>query len=110
MADRAEVVIVGAGVAGAATAYHLTRAGVRDVVLLEREAAPGAHASGKNAGLIRRVTEDDRWLYHLAQEGADALASPPPDLAPGPLMRVTGSVLLASMSYGRERFWVARDS
>ncbi len=49
----ASVVIVGAGVIGASIAYHLTRKGVRDVVLLER-AAPGAGSTGKNAGGIRQ--------------------------------------------------------
>jgi 4-methylaminobutanoate oxidase (formaldehyde-forming) len=33
---RAQVVIVGGGIAGASTAYHLTKLGVRDVVLLEQ--------------------------------------------------------------------------
>ena len=34
--DTADVVIVGAGFAGAATAYHLTRRGIRNVLVLER--------------------------------------------------------------------------
>src|SRR4030095_4643130 len=33
---QAQVVIVGGGIAGASTAYHLTRLGVADVVLLEQ--------------------------------------------------------------------------
>ena len=32
---HARVVIVGGGIAGCSTAYHLTKLGVRDVVLLE---------------------------------------------------------------------------
>jgi glycine/D-amino acid oxidase-like deaminating enzyme len=34
--DHAQVVIVGGGIAGASTAYHLARLGVTDVVLLEQ--------------------------------------------------------------------------
>ena len=34
---RAEIVIVGGGVVGASIAYHLTKLGKRDVVLLERK-------------------------------------------------------------------------
>ena len=34
--DRAEVVIIGGGIIGCSIAYHLTRLGVSDVVLLER--------------------------------------------------------------------------
>jgi glycine/D-amino acid oxidase-like deaminating enzyme len=46
----ADVAIVGAGIAGIATAYHLTRAGVRAVVLEARTVA--AAASGRNAGFL----------------------------------------------------------
>ncbi len=45
----AEVVIVGAGIAGCSVAYHLARAGWRDVVLLDRgELTSGSthHAAG----------------------------------------------------------------
>jgi glycine/D-amino acid oxidase-like deaminating enzyme len=35
--ETADVVIIGAGFAGAATAYHLTRRGVRNVLVLVRE-------------------------------------------------------------------------
>ena len=46
---RAQVVVVGGGVIGCSIAYHLTRAGVRDVVLLERKeltAGTTWHAAG----------------------------------------------------------------
>jgi glycine/D-amino acid oxidase-like deaminating enzyme len=83
-----EVVIVGAGLAGAATAFHLRRAGVADVVLLEREGVPGVHSSGRNASLLReRVDHPD--LQPMAHEGAAALRSG--DLG---AFRRNGSVLL----------------
>ena len=46
----AEVAIVGAGIAGIATAYHLARAGVKTVVLEARTVAESA--SGRNAGFL----------------------------------------------------------
>jgi glycine/D-amino acid oxidase-like deaminating enzyme len=39
--DSFEYVIIGAGFAGAATAYHLSRRGIGNILLLEQEANPG---------------------------------------------------------------------
>ena len=47
--DRAQVVIIGGGIAGCSVAYHLTKLGWRDVVLLERTqltAGTTWHAAG----------------------------------------------------------------
>lgn len=50
---HAEVVIVGGGVMGASTAYHLALKGCKKVVLLERDPLFGQGATGKCAGGIR---------------------------------------------------------
>jgi sarcosine oxidase subunit beta len=52
-AERAEVIIVGAGVMGASVAFHLTRLGVRDVLILEKSHI-AAGASGKTGALLRQ--------------------------------------------------------
>lgn len=49
----ADVVIVGGGVMGASTAYHLARLGCRSVLLLEKEPFFGVQSTGKCAGGIR---------------------------------------------------------
>ena len=49
----ASVVVVGGGVMGVSTAYHLARRGVRDVVLLERDTFLGHGATGRCAGGVR---------------------------------------------------------
>ncbi len=51
--NTADVVIVGGGVMGASTAYHLAKRGTRDVLLLERQPFFGMEATGKCAGGIR---------------------------------------------------------
>jgi glycine/D-amino acid oxidase-like deaminating enzyme len=51
--STASAVIIGGGVMGASIAYHLAKAGLRDVILLERETFFGQGASGRNAGGIR---------------------------------------------------------
>src|SRR5262252_3179974 len=49
---RADVVVVGGGVNGASTAYHLAARGVRSVLLIERKHL-AAGASGKSGALVR---------------------------------------------------------
>jgi sarcosine oxidase subunit beta len=51
--QRANVVVIGGGVMGASTAYHLAIKGEKDVVLLERQPFFGQGATGKCAGGIR---------------------------------------------------------
>ncbi len=48
----ADVVVIGGGILGAATALHLADAGVPDVVLLEREAALGTQTTAAGAGFV----------------------------------------------------------
>ncbi len=92
--DRADVVIIGGGFAGAATAYQLARIGITDVVLLEREATCGYHASGRNAALARQLVSDDQ-VTELTMRGAAFLREPPPGFSSSPLLDPTGSLLLA---------------
>lgn len=54
MADqRFGVVIIGAGIIGTSIAWHLARAGRRDVAVLEKEASAGLGSTSKAAGGIR---------------------------------------------------------
>ena len=51
--ETADVVIVGGGIVGSSIAYHLTEAGCRDVLVLEREAHQGQGSTGKSMGGVR---------------------------------------------------------
>jgi len=53
MTRTADVVIIGGGCMGASVAYHLTRLGISNVILLEREEQLGAGSTGRNAGGVR---------------------------------------------------------
>lgn len=97
----AEVVIIGAGFAGASTAFHLARRGVRDVVVLERESVPGVHASGRNAALAFTVLSDPDEA-RLAAEGAAFINSPPAGFSETPLFQPYGSLLVASAEPGMQ--------
>jgi len=51
--ERHDVVIIGGGIMGASTAYHLARRGCTDVVVLESGEMFGLGSTGLNAGGIR---------------------------------------------------------
>src|ERR1700685_629446 len=48
--QTAEVVIIGGGIVGSSIAYHLTVAGCKDVLVIERETAQGKGTTGKSMG------------------------------------------------------------
>jgi sarcosine oxidase subunit beta len=52
MADAAEVVVIGGGVMGASTLFHLARLGVRDALLLESTGL-GAGGTGRSLAILR---------------------------------------------------------
>lgn len=49
----ADVVIVGGGVVGSSIAWHLTSAGCRSVIVIERESHQGKGSTGKSMGGVR---------------------------------------------------------
>ena len=53
MSQSAEVVIIGAGIVGSSIAYHLTEAGVKNVLVIERETRQGLGSTGKSMGGVR---------------------------------------------------------
>jgi L-2-hydroxyglutarate oxidase LhgO len=50
--DRAEILIVGAGIIGLTVARELAARGRSDILILEKEEQLGAHASGRNSGVL----------------------------------------------------------
>jgi sarcosine oxidase, subunit beta len=53
MVKSADVVIIGAGIVGSSIAFHLTEAGVRNVLVIERETRQGLGSTGKSMGGVR---------------------------------------------------------
>ena len=88
-----DIAIVGAGIAGASLAWRL--AGQRSVLLLEREAQPGYHSTGRSAALfmesygpptVRALTRASRAFYE----------QPPPGFTEAPLLKPRGTLYLAT--------------
>jgi len=70
--DRADVLILGAGIAGCALAFHLARRSVGPVVVYDPQ-TPGAGATGRAAGI---VTEQlwDPWDVEVVRESKEEYA------------------------------------
>ena len=90
---RFEVVIVGGGIAGASLAYFLAERGVSDVLLLEREAQPGYHATGRSAATLAEL-DPITILHALKVVGGRFLRQPPPGFAETPLLVRSGVMVL----------------
>lgn len=56
---RAETIIIGGGVVGVSAAYHLTKRGAKDVLILERETKQGFGSTGKATGGVRAQFETE---------------------------------------------------
>ena len=92
---KTKILIVGGGFAGLSTAYHLARAGVKRLVVLEQAPRIGEHASGRNAGMIRQAIADP-VLARLAEEGAGLIRKLPKEGWKNLGLRASGSLLLAT--------------
>ena len=78
MKKTAEAVIIGGGCMGASVAYHLTRRGLTDIVLVEREPLLATGSTGRNAGGVRHQFSNEAnirlsiesvlFLEHFADE------------------------------------------
>jgi len=101
--EQADVVVVGAGLGGAATAFWLSRLGAGRVRILEQGSASGAEASAQNAGMLRRlaVSPVERAL---ACRSARWLCEPPGEAwAEAPCYRRTGGLIaLAAPPEGQD--------
>ncbi len=51
--NSADVIIIGGGIVGSSIAYHLTEAGCRNVLVIERETHQGKGSTGKSMGGVR---------------------------------------------------------
>lgn len=88
-----DFVIIGGGIAGASAAYFLARDG-RRVVVLEREAQPGYHSTGRSAALF---TENygPRPIRALSIASRPFFENPPEGLAEAPVLTERGVLFFA---------------
>ena len=68
MRDRAQTVIIGAGIVGVSAAYHLTELGVTDVLVLEQGPLFETGGSTSHAPGIIFQTNGSRTMCRIAQD------------------------------------------
>ena len=92
MRERFDVVVVGAGIAGASAATALAEC--CRVLLLEREAQPGYHTTGRSAALLTPFYGNPT-VRRLNLAGAAFYRDPPPGFADVPLVTPRGVLYVA---------------
>ena len=88
-AEHFDVVVVGAGIAGASAAWALAQD--HQVLLVEREHQPGLHATGRSAAVMSE-TSGTRATCALAGASRAFFESPPPGFVEYPLVAPRGLV------------------
>ena len=90
---HARVVVIGGGIVGCSIAYHLTKRGWKDVVLLEREQLTSG-TTWHAAGLLTQLRATFN-MSMLAKYAADMIAEIEAITGSGTGFRRTGSILVA---------------
>ncbi len=88
-----DILIIGAGIAGASAAAELAR--THRVTLLERENMPGYHSTGRSAALFSEIY-GNAPVRALSRASHDFLFSPPDGFAEHPLIKPRGALYIAS--------------
>jgi len=90
-----DIAVIGGGIAGASVGAIL--ASTHKVVVLEREAFPGMHSTGRSAALFSEIYGGEP-VRALSRASRDFLFSPPEGFVDAPIVRPRGALHLASAS------------
>ena len=85
----ADVVILGGGIMGTSTAYHLAKRGQTNILLLERESFFGTGATGRCAGGIRHQFNTEVNI-RLSQKSLAMIATLEEETGQSALVRTGG--------------------
>lgn len=94
-----QTIIIGAGIAGLATAWRLSARGAGPIIVMERESLAFSHSSARNAAIFRSL-EERASTVRLVRRSKELLRELSPEL---PLVRRTGLCLTATDPSGLDR-------
>jgi len=92
MAQDFDIVVIGAGIAGASAAAHLAE--TRKVLVLDMEERPGFHSTGRSAAAFE-PNYGPAPIRALTRAARDFYESPPPGFASSPLVTPRETIFLA---------------
>jgi D-arginine dehydrogenase len=90
---RTDIIVIGAGIAGASIAAHLAE--THRVILTEREERPGYHSTGRSAALFTEIYGNS-LIRALTRASRAFLFAPPPSFSEIPLTRSRGCLYIAT--------------
>lgn len=93
MAEQADFLIIGGGIAGASVGYWLAPHG--RVLLLERESQPGYHATGRSAAMFMESYGTPQ-VRALTLASRDFFQAPPKGFAESALLSARGAMMVAT--------------
>jgi len=98
IAAEFDVVIIGAGIAGASLAYFLAERGVTRVLVVERENQPAYHATGRSAASVVEI-DTNPVVQDLKVQGAAFLRVPPACFSEHVLVERRGVLVLLDAAH-----------
>ena len=92
MTETCDILVIGAGIAGASAAYELSADA--DVVVLEQESQPGYHTTGRSAALFTEAY-GNLTIRTLTSTGRAFFTAPPEEFGEHPLLTPRGTLFIA---------------
>ncbi|MGO9515124.1 MAG: NAD(P)/FAD-dependent oxidoreductase [Steroidobacteraceae bacterium] len=90
---QTDIIVIGAGIAGASVAAHLAE--THRVILIEREDRPGYHTTGRSAALFTEIYGNP-LVRALTRASRKFLFDPPADFTEAPLTHPRGCLYIAT--------------
>jgi D-arginine dehydrogenase len=95
VSERRRITVIGGGIAGLSLAANVSSDGTSNVTVLEAEAQPGYHSSGRSAAVYIEPYMN-RTVHALSRASLDFFLDPPGPFWSEPIVSAWDSVMIAS--------------